>query len=276
MDTRRTRMLGGWGLLAIGALGLALALSGLGRAAARPIDAKATGALRISSSNAEEAILGAADLAPGDSARGAVVIHNRGHAPAALTLAASDLREGGGDGGHLAAALWLTVRDVTGKSNAIVYSGSFAAMRSLRVGALAPGEHRQYAFEATLPDGASPLDDDPLAGSWAKVDYRWTLTAAAAAKCATRLYGDGGPNRVVGTVGGDRIAGGAGRDRLLGEGGEDCIDGGSGRDQLDGGPGDDVLRARDGVADVVYCGAGEDDLAIVDAKDILRSCEHVR
>ncbi|HUC00913.1 MAG TPA: hypothetical protein VMS11_13915 [Solirubrobacterales bacterium] len=273
MGARGMRIAGGWALFAIGAVALALAFSGLGRADARSIKAHAGGSMRIAGSAADEAIFGAANLAPGASVWGTVEIRNLGHGPAALTLVPVDLRDvPGPGGGRLSSDLELTVRDITHSSTGIIYSGPFAGLRTVRVGALAKGERRRYAFEARLPNSASPSLDDPFAGASTAVDYRWALTGAAAARCATRLSGDAGANRVVGTVGGDRISGGAGRDRLLGEGGDDCIDGGRGRDRLSGGPGDDVIRSRDGIADVVDCGDG-DDVVIADPKDVLRSCE---
>lgn len=273
MGGRGMRIAGGWALFAIGAVALALAFSGPGRADARSMKTKAGGAMRIAGSAANEAIFGAANLAPGGVVRGSVEIRNLGHGPAALTLAPVDLSDApGSGGGRLSSELELTVRDVTHGSTGIVYSGPFAGLRTMRVGALAKGERRRYAFEAKLPNSPSPSVDDPFAGASTDVDYRWTLTGAAAARCATKLSGDGGANRVVGTVGGDRISGGPGRDRLLGEGGDDCIDGGAGRDRLNGGPGDDLIRARDGVADVVDCGDG-DDVVIADSKDVLRGCE---
>jgi hypothetical protein len=273
MSARAVRIAGGWTLVAIAAIALALAFSGLGRADARSMKSHATGAMRIAGSAANEAILAAANLAPGGSVRGTVEIRNLGHGPAALVLAPLNLRDlPGPGGGRLSAGLQLTVRDVTGGSSGIVYAGPFDALHPVRVGALAKGERRRYSFEATLPGSPSPSLDDPFAGASTEVDYRWALTGAAPAKCATRLSGDGAANRIVGTVGGDWIAGRAGRDRLIGEGGRDCLDGGPGRDRLSGGPGDDVLRARDGSADLVDCGPGED-RAIVDPKDTVRSCE---
>jgi Ca2+-binding RTX toxin-like protein len=262
--------------LALGVVAIAFAFSGLGRADARSMKTHAGGAMRIAGSAANEAIFAAANMAPGESVHGTVDIRNLGHGPAALTLAPLGLQDiPGPGGGRLSAGLRLTVRDVTGGSSGIVYSGSFGGLRQLRVGALAKGERRRYSFEASLPNNPSPAVDDSFAGASTDVDYRWTLTGAAAKKCATRIYGDGGSNRVVGTVGGDRIVGGAGRDRLLGGAGEDCLDGGAGRDTLSGGPGDDTIRSRDGSADVVDCGDGED-LVIADAKDTLRSCERER
>ncbi|HVO52781.1 MAG TPA: hypothetical protein VMT37_00055 [Solirubrobacterales bacterium] len=265
------RTLTAWALLAIGAAALALGLSGLGRASAQVLEARASGAMRIAGSNANGAILTASGLAPGQSAQGLVEIRDAGSKPATLKLAATNLQQGGG-GAPIGPALQLVVRDVSRASDAIVYSGRLTGLGTIQVGALAAGERRRYSFEATLPD--SGLLDNALAGAWARLDFRWTLTGATVRPCLTRLSGDGGPNRIVGTVGGDRISGGAGADRLIGGDGDDCIDGGAGRDRISGGDGDDRISARDGFADVVDCGPGED-VATVDSKDTVRNCETV-
>jgi Ca2+-binding RTX toxin-like protein len=274
VQRRGAQVLGGWALLALGVVALALAFSGLGQADARSMKTHAGGAMRIAGSGGDEAIFRAANLAPGSSVRGSVEIRNLGQGPAALMLAPLELRDRPGPGGgQLSDGLLLTVRDVTNGSSGIVYTGPFGAMHAIRVGALAKGERRRYSFDATLPNSPNPTGDDPFAGGSTDVDYRWTLTGAAAKKCAARIFGDGAGNRVVGTIGGDRISGGRGRDRIFGGAGDDCLDGGPGKDQLSGGPGDDVIRSRDGSADVVDCGEG-DDVAIADPKDTLRSCEH--
>ncbi len=276
MDARRLNLLGGWALVAIGVTALALAFSGLGSASAQPLTANASGAMRIASSSADQAILSAADMWPGGSVHGTAEIRNNGKASAALVLAPQNLGDvGGAGGGVLSAALRLTIRDVSGGSEAIVYSGPFGALRKIRVGALAPGEQRRYSFTAQLPDSGTVEAQDAFAGARTRVDYRWSLSGAAQARCATRLGGERGANKLVGTVGGDRIAGGAGADRIYGRDGADCLDGGAGRDRVFGGGGDDSIQARDGVADLVDCGSGED-VAVVDPKDVTRGCETLR
>lgn len=55
--------------------------------------------------------------------------------------------------------------------------------------------------------------------------------------------------------------------------GNDTLIGTAHADLLDGGTGDDVIDARDGIADVVRCGAG-DDTATLDAVDQVSGCEH--
>lgn len=269
-------MLGGFALLAIGTLALALAFSELGKAAPRPLRAKATGAMRIADSSANAAILTASAMAPGGSVRGSVEIRNTGDSVAALSLTAEGLREAPGLGGALLSpTLRLTVRDVTAHSDAIVYSGSFGGLHTVRVGALAGGERRRYAFTVLWPTDGTPQADDPLAGARSEVDYRWKLSGGALKQCATRLQGDAGANHLVGTVGGDRVTAGAGRDRIYGRGGRDCIDAGPGRDRVYGGSGEDRVKARDGAVDTIDCGEG-DDSVIADSVDVLRNCETVR
>ncbi|MFN8217684.1 MAG: hypothetical protein U0R71_13915 [Solirubrobacterales bacterium] len=274
MARPRSRMLASWVAVALAATSLGVYISGFGRAAADPFSAAASGALRISTSG-QGAILSASDLAPGESARGAVTIADRGSAPATLVLSALNLVGGGGGGASLAGALQLTVRDVTRGSDGILYAGPLAGLGALRAGALAPGERRRYSFTATLPDPGLGVVDNALAGTWTEVDFGWRLTRASRSPCATRLAGDAAANRILGTVGGDRIVGGPGADRIAGGAGADCLHGGAGRDRLSGGPGIDTIYARDGAADSVACGPGED-LAVVDRQDRVRGCEHLR
>ena len=61
-----------------------------------------------------------------------------------------------------------------------------------------------------------------------------------------------------GGSGNDTLTGANGNDSLLGASGNDTLTGGTGLDALDGAEGDDKLFARDGAADLVRCGAGND------------------
>ncbi|HEX3241304.1 MAG TPA: hypothetical protein VHR18_14345 [Solirubrobacterales bacterium] len=276
MEDGRKRLLGAWALLGIGAVALALAFSGLGRAATPALTSAASGALRIAGSDGDRAILRAANLAPGDQVRGRAEIRNAGEDPASLSLAALGLHDvAGAGGGLLSARLRLTVRDVTSRADSVVYSGPFADLGTIRAGALAPGERRRYEFTATLPGGGQAALDDSLAGASTGIDYRWTLTGGAGGRCATQLGGDTGTNKVVGTIGGDRIRTGAGGDWIYGDDGRDCIESGPGRDRVFASPGDDVIDARDGTADVIGCSAG-DDVVFADPVDVTRHCEIVR
>jgi Ca2+-binding RTX toxin-like protein len=126
-----------------------------------------------------------------------------------------------------------------------------------------------------------------------------------------RLAGGRGNDTVGGDAGDDRVFGGSGDDSLAGDAGDDTIFanlgvdtelGGDGNDQLwalarrdrhgrfdtqgdtlHGGKGNDTFRTRDGEADRIDCGPG-DDTALLDFKDVILdamaanpngSCEHV-
>lgn len=79
------------------------------------------------------------------------------------------------------------------------------------------------------------------------------------------LYGGDGGDKLTGNDGPNTIDGGAGDDR---------VSGGAGSDALFGGEGDDVIDARDGFADRVECGPGND-TATVDILDTVVECEQV-
>ncbi|HEU4737580.1 MAG TPA: polysaccharide deacetylase family protein [Solirubrobacterales bacterium] len=102
---------------------------------------------------------------------------------------------------------------------------------------------------------------------------------------AASKRGTAGPDTLTGTAAADTLSGlGAadtlngrgGADKLLGGPGGDKLTGGPAADKLLGGPGNDRLQARDGTADVVNCGPGSSDLAVVDSSDrVTASCERV-
>lgn len=118
------------------------------------------------------------------------------------------------------------------------------------------------------------------------------LTVAGVALAVTE-HGGKGRDRLLGTKGDDTLRGLRGRDVLIGGRGRDVLIGGRGRDVLRGGPGRDgfnmragvrlaapgrdKIDARDGRQDEINCGAGGNDLAIVDAfEDGVYDCELVR
>jgi hypothetical protein len=107
----------------------------------------------------------------------------------------------------------------------------------------------------------------------------------AGGACANREVGTHRSDRMVGTGAGDALIGRRGRDLLLGRRGADCLRGNGGADRLSGGRApdrllggidQDRLHARDGVRDVVNCGRGRRDRAVVDRRDRVRGCERVR
>jgi len=72
------------------------------------------------------------------------------------------------------------------------------------------------------------------------------------------------------------VKGGNGKDKLSGGSGKDKLIGGKGKDRMNGGAGNDRLLARDHKRDVVNCGKGKHDRAVVDRVDKVRGCEKVK
>ncbi len=96
-----------------------------------------------------------------------------------------------------------------------------------------------------------------------------------------RLTGDGNNNSLDGNGGDDRLRGHGDADTLNGGGGEDSVEGGTGddvvtgdrgTDSLDGGGDHDLLVSGDGIAEILACGAGDDD-ARTERLDTLEDCE---
>ena len=102
------------------------------------------------------------------------------------------------------------------------------------------------------------------------------------------LVGRGGDDELVGNDFDDSVDGGAGNDHVEGGLGNDTVTGGPGRDTIYGDAtasrctyysckipyGNDVINARDGEADNIDCGIGQDK-ATVDAVDVVANCETV-
>jgi RTX calcium-binding nonapeptide repeat (4 copies) len=91
---------------------------------------------------------------------------------------------------------------------------------------------------------------------------------------ADSLTGGGGDDCLSGARGDDLIRGGRGDDSLTGGPGRDQVLAGSGRDRVSAGGGNDLVSVRDGRAERVRCGPGND-LASADATDVLAGCEKV-
>ena len=87
--------------------------------------------------------------------------------------------------------------------------------------------------------------------------------------------GGAGDDAITGGGGNDRISGGDGDDSLEGGGGNDTSDGGAGSDSFDGGAGSDTVFARDGVAESIVCGAGDDTVTSDYSDSAALDCEAV-
>jgi Putative metal-binding motif/RTX calcium-binding nonapeptide repeat (4 copies) len=81
-----------------------------------------------------------------------------------------------------------------------------------------------------------------------------------------------GPLSIAGGLGVDRLTGGSGGDVLAGGDGNDILNGRGGVDDYFGEGGDDTIEARDGAAERISCGAGNDQ-ALNDFIDIIAECE---
>jgi Ca2+-binding RTX toxin-like protein len=97
------------------------------------------------------------------------------------------------------------------------------------------------------------------------------------------LSGDSGGDKLFGNQGADILLGGEGNDDLWGLASSDGPLPGS--DTLRGGSGNDGFHTRDGEPDVVECGPGKKDVALLDRADVIAdatpanpkgSCETVK
>jgi dienelactone hydrolase len=114
----------------------------------------------------------------------------------------------------------------------------------------------------------SPKGDQILGGAG-----RDRISGLAGKDC---LNGQAGNDRVSGGKANDSVKGGNGKDKLSGGSGKDKLIGGKGKDRMNGGAGNDQLLARDHKRDVVNCGKGKHDRAVVDRVDKVRGCEKVK
>ena len=116
-------------------------------------------------------------------------------------------------------------------------------------------------------------------------DDVFSLYGSSGAKTATML---GGNDKFDGSKGQETVDGGPGNDELSGSFGHDTITGGPGRDIIDGDGGsycglyscsvpfgNDVIFARDGEADTIECGVGEDKVTADAVDTVAPSCETV-
>lgn len=89
------------------------------------------------------------------------------------------------------------------------------------------------------------------------------------------LIGGGGHDTLIAGPGHDTLTAGHGDTTLVGGTGPSTLTGGPGHDTFNGGSGSETINSRDGIAENVSCGAG-DDTAIVDPTDtVAGDCEHV-
>src|SRR3954447_928271 len=163
-------------VMALGAIGLAVAAPGGDRRAASADVQTASGAVSIANSHAGQAVLGIDGLRPGDAAQGSVRIGNAGGVPGDFAVDLSGVQDvPGAYGGRLSSRLQLTLLDVTHAR--MVYAGTPAAFAPVALGRFAAGESREYLVAATLPDGGLDGGDNAYQGARLSLDLVWRARA---------------------------------------------------------------------------------------------------
>jgi hypothetical protein len=225
---------------------------------------RTSGALNISNSRFNQAVLAGRQMLPGDSVTGTVTITNSGAEPGLFELSPGSLADApGGGGGVLSDDLRLTVEDVTAVRPAVLYDGILSGLPVVPVGELGPGTDRVYRFTVTRP---SDSPQELYRSATTTVDFEWSAFLEETGRCANAILGSGSSDTLSGSREGDAIDGGDGDDVIRGGGGEDC---------LSGEQGDDIIDARDGGADKVECGPGIDTV-LADPQDVVSDCERRR
>jgi spore coat-associated protein N len=129
----------------------------------------ATASVQLSSSAANQAIVAAAGMKPGDSRQGTIAIGNKGGAAGTVALKASGLT-----GSALAAAIDFKLEDVTGGSSVQKWSGKLGSFSSVDLGSFSPATSREYRFTLSWPSAA---DDASLQGTSTSLTFQWHGTA---------------------------------------------------------------------------------------------------
>jgi hypothetical protein len=100
-------------------------------------------------------------------------------------------------------------------------------------------------------------------------------TATIELPVAVTVLAGPGADRVTAGSEADELSGGEGNDAVDGSGGDDVLSGDQGSDTLAGGLGSDRIAARDGEADSVSCGAGDDTVDADTLDQLTSDCENV-
>ena len=158
----------------------------------------------------------------------------------------------------------------TVQGNALTYTAGDAEVDTVTIADAAQG--KLTVSETTSPGGApgtgcTVSSPGSLLCNSANSVTAWTLDLDDTITLSAHVIGflDGG-------TGNDTVTGGPYNDNVKGSDGNDVLDGRFGWDWIYGGAGDDRIEARDGLLDIVDCGAG-DDRANADSFDSLKDCE---
>ncbi len=133
----------------------------------------AHGRLELAASK-QGAILSGRDLVPGDRVAGSLTISNMG------TLAGSFTLSGKVRGNALLARhLVLSVRERTHGVESLVYKGSLAGLRAVKLGVIGPSQARHFRFAVTFGSTGSNAADGAFQGLRTTAVFSWTAVQAS-------------------------------------------------------------------------------------------------
>jgi hypothetical protein len=129
----------------------------------------AHGRLELTASK-QGAILSGHGLVPGNRVSGSLTIANTGALAGSFTLS------GAVHGStRLAEHLVLAVRERSHGAQSLVYSGSLAGLRAVKLGVLGAGEARTFRFTVTF----RPTTSNAFQGLRTSADFTWTAVQAS-------------------------------------------------------------------------------------------------
>jgi hypothetical protein len=180
-------------------MSLAMALTALGLAFAAPgggtkrtgFELQASGAVHIANSRDGQAVFSAAAMRPGEGVSGTVRIGNDGDAAGAFSVQRGPVQDvPGPHGGLLSTRVQLVLFDVTDVQHPVtIYAGPPSGFPAVALGTIAPSQHRDYLFAATLPDtgvpGSALAGDNLFQGSSVSLGFEWRATSAPVAVTPT-------------------------------------------------------------------------------------------
>jgi hypothetical protein len=171
--------------------------------------AAASGALALSNSAANKAIITAHGLMPGQATTGTITIGNTGEAAGLLSLARTAITDVPGPyGGKLSDVLTLQIDDVSGATPREVFYGEVGGLERIALETLPGGVKRIYRFTAFFPDTGPNGADNAVMGSSVRFDYEWRAEALPLTPTPTPTPtpgtggGGGTPSPGGGSVGG--------------------------------------------------------------------------
>ncbi len=133
----------------------------------------AHGRLALAASK-QGAILSGRDLVPGDRVSGSLTIANTGAVAGSFTLS-------GKTHGSMVLArhLVLSVRERARGVDSLVYTGTLAGLRAVKLGLIGPGQARHFRFAVTFRTTGSSAADGAFQGLRTTAEFTWTAVQAS-------------------------------------------------------------------------------------------------